>query len=704
MCTYRSEVVRCLLKFSQFLRIQNVTMNLVQRLVVFTEEELMSKPKYLTKSRFKIARDCVTKLHYSVDKNYASNMDDDAFLQALAEGGYQVGELAKFYYPGGFDIKTINKDEALAQTNAILKAHQDVVIYEAAILYDGLYIRVDILCKKGNLVQLIEVKAKSADSDVDKLMIEKKVSRKKDAPVIDAINPDFTDYIYDVAFQTYVARKAFPDWEVTPYLMLADKSKRASISGLNQFFLLTSENGQVDVKTKENLKRVELGKQVLGLFDADPVVNLIFRGNDQGEYSRAELEMESFEEEIQRYKHVYETDGPTYVDVSRNCKGCEFRCSAPDKKNGFNECWTRSYGLSEDDLNNRDMIFGIWNLHYGTTDRLLEDEKLFIDELTQDDIEQGKPGKSKDRQWLQVKESNKDIPQPSIDIAGLSEEMANFVYPLHFIDFETSMVAIPFFEGQKPYEQVAFQFSHHMMHEDGKIEHLGEFISNTPGEFPNFEFIRELKRQLEGDAGTIFKFAPHENTVLCQIYFQLEKSNEPDKVDLQVWIETVTKYKKNGVSWEGERNMIDMCKMVKDYYWDPYMKGSNSIKVVLPAVLNSSKYLKEKYQKPIYGNKIKSLNFKDLAWIKIEDGEVVNPYFQLPQVFEGLDLADIDLITRAEKLKDGAAAMTAYARMQFTEMTEAERNALSQALLRYCELDTMAMVMIMEAWMDWCEK
>jgi len=42
--------------------------------------------------------------------------------------------------------------------------------------------------------------------------------------------------------------------------------------------------------------------------------------------------------------------------------------------------------------------------------------------------------------------------------------------------------------------------------------------------------------------------------------------------------------------------------------------------------------------------------------------------------------------------------MIAYAKMQFSEMTEEERNAIVRGLLKYCELDTLAMVMIYEHW------
>jgi len=123
--------------------------------------------------------------------------------------------------------------------------------------------------------------------------------------------------------------------------------------------------------------------------------------------------------------------------------------------------------------------------------------------------------------------------------------------------------------------------------------------------------------------------------------------------------------------------MVDLMVMVKRYYYDPQTHGSNSIKAVLPAILNSSVYLQEKYSRPIYGTEdgIESLNFKDWQWLEVINGE-------------------------DDELNNGGAALTAYGRMQFSEMTEHEREELSNALLRYCELDTMAMVMIFEAWRE----
>jgi len=51
-----------------------------------------------------------------------------------------------------------------------------------------------------------------------------------------------------------------------------------------------------------------------------------------------------------------------------------------------------------------------------------------------------------------------------------------------------------------------------------------------------------------------------------------------------------------------------------------------------------------------------------------------------------------------DQIKDGGGAMTAYARSQFTEMGEEEVAVVRPALLRYCELDTLAVVMLWEEW------
>jgi hypothetical protein len=53
--------------------------------------------------------------------------------------------------------------------------------------------------------------------------------------------------------------------------------------------------------------------------------------------------------------------------------------------------------------------------------------------------------------------------------------------------------------------------------------------------------------------------------------------------------------------WDGSRTMVDLLKVVKESYYCLYAGGSNSIKYILPAILNSSPYLQNIYSQPIYG-------------------------------------------------------------------------------------------------------
>ena len=72
-------------------------------------------------------------------------------------------------------------------------------------------------------------------------------------------------------------------------------------------------------------------------------------------------------------------------------------------------------------------------------------------------------------------------------------------------------------------------------------------------------------------------------------------------------------------------------------------------------------------------------------------------YKLLPPVFENWSNDELDkLLSDVEDLNNGGAALTAYGFLQYTDMSQQERDKITQALLRYCELDTLAMVMLWE--------
>ena len=368
------------------------------------------------------------------------------------------------------------------------------------------------------------------------------------------------------------------------------------------------------------------------------------------------------------------------------------------------ECFKRILGV-DPAIFDKPTIFDLWN--FRGKQKFIDEGRISLSDLDEDDISISSNAyglSNSERQWLQVQKAKDNDDTEYLDRSGLQDEMSSWVYPLHFIDFETTMVAIPFGANRAPYEGIAFQFSHHTVDRDGTVKHAGEFLNVEPGYFPNYDFVRALKDELSKDDGSIFRYSNHENTYLNLIIEQLQVDTEPpqDKDDLIQFIKTITQSsKKSDDFWIGERTMIDLLEVVKKFYFDPRTNGSNSIKYILPSILSRSEFLKSKYSKPIYGTShgIKSKNFNSWTWIKnSSDGSVADPYSLLPKLFENNDEQQVILLSQEDELKNGGAALMAYARMQFEVISDYERNELKSALLKYCELDTLAMVMIYEAW------
>lgn len=650
------------------------------------------KNRYLTKSRFKLAMECPTKLYYTGKDEYVNKSFEDSFLQSLADGGFQVGELAKLYYPGGHDIVTLDQDIALEETTKLLQ-QENCIIYEAAIKYKDFFIRIDILVKEGNHIKLIEVKAKSTTEKTDAQFLGSRT------PIISNWKP----YIEDTAFQNYVATKALTSYEIVPYLMLVNKNATAPTDGLNQKFkIVKDQNGRNAVQISGQITEADLSEKLLIPINVETACQVVYE--QLYDYMNQQF---TFEKLIREFAYHYKEDIKIDPIITKNYKNYEFRASLEEmkagKKSGYHESFKTALGWEDSDFE-EDTIFDLWDNR--AIDTQLLKGKVKLKDLTSEDIivieNDKEPGLSRtERQWLQREKSVNKESNYWIDKKGLQEEMNEWTYPLHFIDFETAQPAIPFNKGRKPYEGIAFQFSHHIVSVDGKIEHKGEYLNVEPGVFPNYEFVRALKKELESDNGTIFMYSNHENTYLNKIYEQLEAENEQidDKDALLTFIRSITKYKKK----PGPRMMVDMLEVVKKYYYDPYMKGSNSIKVVLPAVLNSSEYIREKYSKPIYGadNGIKSLNFSNWTWVKEKEGKILDPYTLLPKLFTDISDKEFDALDfDSDELKDGGAAMAAYGRLQFESIPEEVRNSIIDGLLKYCELDTLAMVIIYEAWKD----
>lgn len=250
--------------------------------------------KPLTKSRFKTALECPNKLFFTSKKEFANNKNEDTFLQALAQGGFQVEALARLHYPNGIFIDSNDYETAVIQTKEALEK-EEVVIYEAAFEHEGLFIRTDIIVKIGNSIKLIEVKAKSYNPNDEYTFIGKRGN------LVSSWKP----YLFDLAFQKYVARKTYPKINFEAYLLMADKTQKASVNGLNQLFRIPNNgNPRTDVVKKVNAIE-EIGNSVLSEAKVDSIINDII--NNKFPY----FENLNFQETITTFKKAYQED--TYL-------------------------------------------------------------------------------------------------------------------------------------------------------------------------------------------------------------------------------------------------------------------------------------------------------------------------------------------------------------------------------------------------------
>ena len=103
-------------------------------------------------------------------------------------------------------------------------------------------------------------------------------------------------YLYDVAFQQYVIEKSMPSFSVTPYLMLANKDKKATVDGLNQKFKISkTSNLRTGIIKEENLSLGDLGESLIAKLNIEEEINLIKTSNPQDEIRTFEQTIEHFD-------------------------------------------------------------------------------------------------------------------------------------------------------------------------------------------------------------------------------------------------------------------------------------------------------------------------------------------------------------------------------------------------------------------------
>lgn len=149
----------------------------------------------------------------------------------------------------------------------------------------------------------------------------------------------------------------------------------------------------------------------------------------------------------------------------------------------------------------------------------------------------------------------------------LGEVLGSVHYPMHHLDFETVMLAIPRFPATRPYQALPVQWSNHIELESGDLRHE-EFLHGEATD-PRASLAEALIKSL-GDEGHICVYSSYERSVIEQLAEALpERRPELKRIIERIW---------------------DLYEIIKDYYYHPRFSGRYSIKDVLPAVVPSLGY------------------------------------------------------------------------------------------------------------------
>lgn len=192
-------------------------------------------------------------------------------------------------------------------------------------------------------------------------------------------------------------------------------------------------------------------------------------------------------------------------------------------------------------------------------------------------------------------------------------------YPRYYFDFEGIDLPVPRWIGVRPYEQIPFQWSCHIERAAGQFEHA-EFLDLT-GNDPSVPCIQRMFEVMppEGQGPIFVYFQTYEKTRLRE--FALRHPEHEAAMNAYI------------------ARLVDLLPIVQANYYHPLMKGSFSIKKVLPTIAPELSY---------------------------------------------------DVL---EEVQGGVAAQVAYLHAVFdADMTKERRDQISQRLLTYCRQDTWAMV------------
>lgn len=608
-------------------------------------------PRTLSKSDYKVARECPAKLYFR-ENHYPDQNQFDAYLSLLRDGAYMVEALAQAKRPTGILCEYGVDPQTDASRTLEYLLRDNVTLFQATLVWGRRLVRVDIIEKTGSIIKVIEVKSKSVDSVEHAESLYDGgfgVFRAKRKPY--GIASDWTRTIEDLAYQTIVARNALPSFTIEPWLILVDKSKRSRVDNVPSLFHLSRDEEGQGANRHNYTKYIGSEDQ---LKDLDLLAEIAVS-------SEIEIVNEAVESASVDFESILDSQwNPSFAAHSASCGACEFKLDGEDPTSGYATCWGSLAYIEPHILE----LSRVGSCKYTNGESLIpamfaEGKASLLDVPEQCLCKKdGTIGPQAAQQLRQIKYTR----------AGgcwigenLKRNIDSLSYPLHFIDFEASRLALPYHSGMRPYGQVAFQWSCHSVAKPGATPTHHEWL-NTTEIWPNGSFARSL-REVIGDSDTVLTWSGFEGTTLREIDRELHYFEDRDP-DLVAWIDKVV-----------NNRIVDLHAWARDEFYHPGMKGRTSIKVVMDALWRSDKDIRD--------------HFTTCTGTACSESE--DPYAALPPLMINGEKQDV---------REGTGAIRAYEAMMYgCEKDNEEGKALwCELLTQYCNLDTLSMVLIFDHW------
>lgn len=704
----------------------------------------MTGERPITKSQFKLGLNCILKLRHARPRpaagrlhRYPNASDDNDMLRLLAEGGGAVEALWRCREPGDEAPKFKSPQDGTGKpaespvgasfrliANAIARSRSErarISLYEPTVELDGFSARIDLLRVYPDRLEVLEMKAKSVESADAAAQLMSPPTRRNPVP---SVRPEWVPYVQDLAFQ----RTLLQLWVAAHHQQLRVTADMPAVPGL----ILVNKLACADAQDVLRNFHTEYLRSPTGW---RPTVRYAGSG---GASSALLVEMQGVPEVVQLIDADARAKDPMFAGMGitecmatmrkaltsdgwpdprerkgLHCKKCEFRTKTASPS-GFDECWGHDARSTEHHVLT---LYAANPQHVQSAMAKAEPEgrqPTVID--VRSDLLEAKSGKDDGTDTLIRKLQYTCLtplrvggtPVAMVRPDFLCERARNTAMrrgmpsdPCYFLDFECGAYPIPQRVGGHPYEYVPFQFEGHVLPSfdaplDARVRLDGflDLVSDDPA----LEFVRQLQRQL-GSHGVIYHWHHYERTVLDKIRESLRTggtgAGAPDREELIRFIDSLI-----GEGKDGSGRFCDLLRIANRAFYDPELRGSFSIKRVLPVVWKVDA-IRRHFRKGHHAT-------GDGAFYGEETGNggTDDPYDSLEgfpsEFFDRLagEGGRKELEERMESedeslprmIKDGGMAMLYYHYVRLRGL--GHQPSLRQPFRDYCGLDSAAMVMV----------